>query len=155
MLFRSLHIFYPDADDIPDDLQQEAVDKCLVFLQGGRAQPKKDRKEAKLMDWEKDYPIIIGPVNKVMGQEVRATSYLHWWTFLSAYYEIGDCLFAQIVSLRQKLSKGKTLDKADREFYRNNKDLVDLQQTYSSEEKDIMDAWLHPTKKGDVNDARS
>ena len=83
-----------------------------------------------------------------MGQEVRALEYLHWWTFLNAYYEIGDCFFAQIVSLRDKLSKGKQLDKTDREFYRKNRTLVDIKQVVSHEEQETLNAWLHPMKGG-------
>lgn len=150
--YEVLQIFYPDADTIPEEHQQEAVDKCLDFLQGGRPAPQ-NPSHVKLIDWEQDYPIIIGPVNKVVGKEVRAMEHLHWWTFLSAYYEIGDCLFAQVVSIRQKLGKGKALDKSDREFYRNNKELIDLKQVYTSEEKDVMDYWMKPQKKGDVSDA--
>lgn len=152
--YEVLHIFYPDADDIQEEYQQEAVDKCLLFLQGNHRRPKSDKKEPKLIDWEKDYPLIVGPVNRVLGQEVRALEYMHWWTFLDAYYEIGDCFFAQIVSIRDKLAKWKSLDKTDREFYRKNKDLIDIKQTVSHEEKEILNAWLHPVKQeGGVNNA--
>lgn len=146
--YEILHIFYPEADAIPEEYQQEAVDKCLEFLQGGRMQPASGQKEPRLVDWEQDYPLIVGPVNRVMGQEVRALEYLHWWTFLNAYYEIGDCFFAQIVSLRDKLSKGKQLDKTDREFYRKNRTLVDIKQAVSHEEQETLNAWLHPMKEG-------
>ena len=151
--YEVLHIFYVDADAIPDEEQQEAVDKCLTFLQGGHQQPRADRKEPRLIDWEKDYPLIVGPVNRVLGQEVRALDYMHWWTFLDAYYEIGDCLFAQVVSIRDKISKGKSLDKTDREFYRRNKDLIDIKQVVSHEEQATMNAWLHPAKEGGTSDA--
>lgn len=151
--YEVLHIFYTDADAIPDEEQQEAVDKCLTFLQGGHQQPRTGAKEPRLIDWEQDYPLIVGPVNRVLGQEVRALDYMHWWTFLDAYYEIGDCLFAQIVSIRDKISKGKSLDKTDREFYRRNKDLIDIKQAVSHEEQATLNAWLHPAKKGGLDDA--
>jgi len=51
------------------------------------------KRKAKLADWEQDFPLIVNPVNRVLGYEVRDCEYCHWWTFLSAYYEIGDCLF--------------------------------------------------------------
>lgn len=146
--YEVLHIFYPDADIIPEEFHQEAVDKCLAFLQGGRLQPLPGKKEPRLIDWSQDYPLIVGPVNRVLGTEVRELKYLHWWTWLSAYYEIGDCFFAQIVSLRDKLSKGKPLDKADREFYRKNKSLIDLKPNFSNEDKQVLNTWLHPAKGG-------
>lgn len=140
--YEVIHIFYVDADAIPEGHQQEAVDKCLEFLQGGRPQPEKKRKEPKLIDWEKDYPLIIGPVNRVLGKEARELEYLHWWTFLSAYFEIGDCLFAQVVAIREKLGKGKPLDKTDREFYRQNRELVDFQAKYTQDEDEALKLWM-------------
>ena len=47
--------------------------------------------------------------------------YLHWWTFLGAYMEIGESLFSQILSVRMKKAKGKKLEDWEREFYKENK----------------------------------
>ena len=58
------------------------------------------------------------------------------------YYEIGgDCLFAQIVQIRDKLQRGKTLDKTEREWYRKNRHLVDFKQTYTAAEEDLIKMW--------------
>lgn len=145
--YEVLHIFYEDADNIPPDNHQEAVDKCFEFLAGGR-KPAKNKKSPKLVDWEQDFPLIVSPVNKVIGREIRALRYLHWWTFLSAYNEIGDCLFSQVVAVRDKKARGKPLDKSDREFYRQNKDIVDIKTQMSDREADIVNTWL----KGGVDD---
>lgn len=69
---------------------------------------------------------------------VREIDYLHFWTFQSAFMEIGDCTFAQVVSIRDKIAKGKKLDKSDREFHNRNKHLVDFKNKYSSTEKDLI-----------------
>ena len=68
--------------------------------------------------------------------------YFHWWSFISAYYELGDCLFANIVRIRSLKAKGKTLDKADREFYRENRRIIDLKRTLTEEETDTINVWL-------------
>ena len=47
------------------------------------------------MDGEQDFPFIVGPVNRVLGKEIQSLKYLHWWSFLSAYTEIGDCTFVE------------------------------------------------------------
>ena len=39
-------------------------------------------------------------------------------------------------------AKGKTLDKSDREFYRENRRLVDLNKPMTEEENDTINAWL-------------
>lgn len=73
--------------------------------------------------------------------EVRDVEYMHWWTFIGYFSEIGDCLFAQIVNVRQKLATGKTLNKDEREFYRKNRKLVDLKQRYTTQESELIRVW--------------
>lgn len=93
------------------------------------------------MDWEQDFRLLIAPINRIAGQEVRALPYMHWWTFLSYYGEIGDCYFAQIVRIRDLKAKGKLKDKADREFYRRNRDAIDIKRRYSKTEEEIIKGW--------------
>lgn len=78
------------------------------FINGGEYEDQMEKKPPRLMDWEQDFQYIIAPVNHVIGREIRADAYLHWWTFLSAYMEIGECTFAQIVRIRDAKSRGKS-----------------------------------------------
>ena len=55
--------------------------------------------------------------------------------------EIGDCTFAQIVRIRSLRAKGKKLDKADQEWYKQNRHLVDIKQTYTESENEILKEW--------------
>lgn len=139
--FFALLIFYKDFTEIPQENYQEALEQCFWFLNGGK---KDDDMESKptLMSWEKDFPIIIAPVNKVLGHEARADKYLHWWTFLAAYMEIGgDCTFAQVVHIRGALRSGKPLDKSDAEWYRKNHSLVDLGNKFTKQELEDLKKW--------------
>lgn len=140
----AMRILYVKPDDIPMEDREAALKKCFWFINGGR---KNTREHAPtLVFWKKDIQHIIAPVNRVLGQEIRAIPYdeerntggLHWWTFLSAYMEIGDCLFAQIVRIRNLKAQGKPLDKFDREWYRSNQELVDEEQAYTLEEEDFL-----------------
>ena len=136
----ALDIFYPEVEKMPPGDYQEALNQCFRFIDRGQEiSPKK--KETPLMSWEQDFDLIIAPVNRVAGCEIRALEYVHWWTFLSWYAEIGDCLFAQVVRIRDKKAHGKALDKQDREFYRRNREIVDLKTTYTKAEKDVLAAW--------------
>lgn len=138
-----LAIFYPAWRTIPSDDLQEAVKWMYWFIGGGGDEAqKKPKKKPRLMDWTQDFPLIVAPVNHVLGYEIRSVKYLHWWTFLAAYQEIGDCLFAQVVSIRKKRATGKKLDKQDQAFYRENADLVDLRIEETDAEKEILDAWM-------------
>lgn len=131
-------IFYPEFEEIPTGLLKEAVDKCYWFIGGGEEAPR--QKGPKLVSWEKDIKHIIAPINRVLGREIReiAEGHLHWWTFLSAYMEIGDCVFAQIVRIRNLIAKGKKLEKHDREWYRANAHLVNIPVKLSQEEKEFL-----------------
>lgn len=135
----ALIIFYPDLDTMPAERYQEAVEKCLCFIRGGDEEP--PGRSLRLLDWEQDFSYIVAPINRVLGQEVRSVKYLHWWTFLAAFYEIGDCTLAQIVRVRDRLAHGKPLDKLDREWYRNNRHLVDFKRKYTSAEDDMARSW--------------
>ena len=134
-----LAIFYEDVDSLPPEHWREGVEKCFWFINGGV--DSESAKSPRLVDWEQDFPYICGPVNRVLGGEVRAVEYMHWWTFLAAYMEIGDCTFAQVVRIRDRLARGKSLDKQDRVWYRQNRHLVDFQKKYTSAEQDLLKEW--------------
>lgn len=135
----ALCIFYADFDALPEEHLQEAVDRCLDFLNGGG--PKPAGKSPRVVAWDQDFPLIAGPVNRILGCEIRAAEYIHWFTFLAAYGEIGDCTFAQVVRIREQKARGKTLDKQDREWYRRNRHLVDFAAQYTSSEQELLKEW--------------
>lgn len=127
-----LQIMFPQCGDIPAEHIQEALDKVNEFIDMGISD---DRKKPKVMDWDKDAPILIPAINKVLNTEVRAVQYMHWWTFLGAYMEIGESLFSNIINIRQKKAKGKKLEKYEQEFYKENKTLIDLETSKRSTEE--------------------
>lgn len=124
----ALQAFYykADLDEMPLGWRSDAFAQLLWFLAAGR---ENEAKGPKLMDWAKDYTLIIGPVNRVMGGDIRERENVHWWTFVDAYMEIGDCLFAQVVRIRKKKAERKKLDKWEEDFYRKNRGLIDLRES--------------------------
>jgi len=136
-----LSIFYPDAESLPPERLREAVERCFWFIDGGREWDNAARKSPRLVDWEQDFQYIAAPVNRVVGREIRAVEYMHWWTFLAAYMEIGECTFAQVVRVRDRLARGKPLDKQDREWYRQNWQLVDFRRKYSDADNEFFNGW--------------
>lgn len=121
-----LKILYIDWQEIPARDQQKALEKGKEFIDCGISGEKK--KGPALMDWEKDSPIIAPAINKVLGKDARLAEEIHWWTFMAAYMEISDCLFSHVVAIRQKRAKKQKLETWEREFYQNNKKLVDLEE---------------------------
>ena len=120
----------------------------IVVLVGDeyRAAKQKDL----LLDWEKDFELIIAPVNRVLGYEARAVPYdpvtgeggLHWWTFLAAYMEIGtECTLSQVLTIRDKQARGKQLTKEEKKWLARNRDLVTLPTRYSGEDEALLEHW--------------
>lgn len=143
----AIRYFYPDWENIRD--YHTAVKECYRFINGGEDEPPHAKKNPRLVNWKMDAPRIIPAVNRVLGFETRGTEYdrekneggVHWYTFLGGYMEIGDCLFAQIVRIRDKLNKGKKLDKQEREWLKNNRHLVVQKQEYTEAEKQLMEMF--------------
>ena len=118
-----LAIMYPDWQSLPD--ANAALAAALQFVNRGEPVPENQPERPRLVHWNKDAQLIAPAVDKVLGYSCRACAYLHWWDFIGAFYNIsGDCLFAQVVNIRNKRAKGKKLDKAEQEFARDNADLI-------------------------------
>lgn len=128
------------VENLRKDEYEEALKQVTWYLDGGR---KYDDtiKHRKLMDWQQDEQMIFSAVNDVAHQETRAVPYMHWWTFLGYFNEIREGLFSQVLLIRQKQSKGKELDKAEKEFYAENKELIDLKKKLTKEEQEENDRW--------------
>ena len=135
----ALKIFYPELNKMPLEDYEEALKKCFWFIDWGEDFDSKPA--TKLVDWEQDFKYIVAPINRIIGKEVRSMDYLHWWSFLSAYMEIGDCTFQQIVAIRDKNSRHKPLEKHEREWYKRNKNLVDFKARYTDAELETLNAW--------------
>lgn len=102
----------------------EAAEYLARFL---RAEEEESAPGLRLFSWEQDARHIIAGVNKVAGRELRQETFVHWWTFLSWFHAMGEGSFLTLVSIREKLAKGKTLEAWEQEFYRQNKQQVTLQ----------------------------
>lgn len=141
-----MEIMYPDCDNIPPEHWQEAIEKVCAFIDMGITD---ERKRPKTMDWEQDAPIIIPAINKVLNCEIRAQEYIHWWTVMGAYMEIGESLFSNVIHIRQKKAKGKKLEKWEQEYYSENKALIDLKRkdSRSEEEKEALRNYFGYGKK--------
>lgn len=126
----ALALFY--EGEIPRENEQEAMEFLAEFIACGK-------KEAaspgpKLLDWEQDADMIVADVNKVAGREIRALPFVHWWTFMAWFHAIGEGQLSAVVAIRDKLRRGKKLEKWEQDFYRENKARVVLKKRYSAED---------------------
>lgn len=126
--YLALALFY--RDPIPRQLEDAAMDYLSRFLTCGQSAAP----GAKLLDWQQDAAAIISDVNAVAGREIRQEPYLHWWTFLSFFHSIREGQLSNLVSIRDKLRRGKKLEPWEQEFYRTHKDQVRLRPKETAEE---------------------
>lgn len=119
-------IFYDGINDYEDIIKvfgndaKEAMQAMMKFISYNYDDELASSAKVKLIDWVQDESLIVSGVNGVAKTEVRELKYLHWWTFLSYYMAIGDGPLATVVSIRNKLAKGKKLEKYEQEFRREN-----------------------------------
>lgn len=116
-----IKIMYPKWKTLPDMLA--ALQEALVFVNLGKKIPEHQPPKPQLVNWETDVELIAPAIDKSLGYSCRRCEYLHWWEFIGAYYNIGDGVFAQVISIRSKRAKGKPLEKYEQEFIRENPDL--------------------------------
>lgn len=135
----ALFIFYEDLTGLKDI--QTAITEMMKIINLGEETTEEEQQKPQLMDWEHDFPQLAPPISRVLGYSVRdANRYTHWWDFIGAYMEIGECTFANIISIRNKRMKGKKLEDWEREFYRENKKMVDLPHKLTDEEQEWLDS---------------
>lgn len=127
----TVELFYEER--IPQEALEEAIRYLVWFLNGGQEEiPQGPR----LLDWEQDGAMIVADVNRVAGTEVRALPFLHWWTFLSWFHGIGEGQLSTVVSIRDKLARGRKLEQWEQEYYQRNRHRVELKERLSREELD-------------------
>lgn len=129
----SLEIFYYDINKIRDF--DAAIEKMNWFIDCGNDYKEKASNK-KIMDWEQDFNLIKAPVNRILGYDIGSRN-IHWWTFMSAYMEIfsnENNLYANVINVRQKLNKGKKLEKHEQKFYYENIDMIKLKNELTPQE---------------------
>ncbi len=114
----------------------EAAQKAIWFIDWGKEYTKKEN-SPKLMDWQQDYNLIISAVNaKANVLDIRELPFMHWWTFLGYFSDRGECQFSNITGIREKIAKGKKLEKWEREILIENREIIVLQDKENDDAED-------------------
>ena len=125
------------ADDVEKAVEdgfdvKEAAEGIKWFIEAGSEE--NNSCELPTYDWAKDEQMIFSAVNKVANRETRAEEYMHWWTFIGYFNEIDEGIFSFIVGIRDKLNKGKKLEKHEMEFLRKNRKMIEIRKPKTREE---------------------
>ena len=132
----ALYLFY-NKDEYKINIE-EAAKQMFYFIQAGEKETTHSNSKP-VYDWEQDFNLIIAPVNKNLGYDCRGVEFLHWWTFLSAFMEIGDCTLNTFMGIRDKLNKGKRLEKYEERIYKENREKIILKKKYDAKTQAIID----------------
>ncbi len=112
----------------------DAIKQAIWFIDWGKEYNSINENSPRLMDWEQDYNLIISAVNnKLSITDVRNLKYMHWWTFLGYFSERGECQFSTVTGIRDKLNKGRKLEKYEREILRENREQIILKNKNNEE----------------------
>ena len=134
----ALYVFYEDISECTDI--EKAIKEMYKIIAYGEEDDGQSENKPRLMDWEHDFNMLVAPINRVLGYEIRSVDYLHWYTFLSGYMEIGECQFNTVVSIRSKRAKGKKLDKWEEEYLREHRKMVELPRKLTAEEEEFLNS---------------
>ena len=148
-LYVMLKRMYVDFDSMPRENYQEAYEKVSRFMECHNRED--DKKNPKLINWQKDEQMIFPAINAVAGCEVRALEYMHWWTFLGYFESVdNESLWSFVLSIRQKKAQGKKLEKYEKEFYNKNMSIcnVDNKKPMQNVKEDLMDMFEMLTEGG-------
>lgn len=141
----ALTIFYEDingAEDIQtvfEDHTEDAIKAMYDFFNCGQIEIGK-KTNHKLIDWEQDAQLVCAAVNNVAQTEIRSEPFVHWYTFMGYYISIGESVFATVVSIRDKIARGKKLEKHEREYKNENPQYFTSREEL--EEQAELEEWL-------------
>lgn len=147
-IYGALEIFYEDFNDMEDfrhydsETLDQLVKEMYNFMECGEHNTYP--MPFKVIDWEKDSQMVCSAVNKIAHTEVRAVEYLHWWTFMGYFAEVGESVLSTVVGIRNKIKRGKKLEKYEKEFREHNPHYFIWDSRTAQErkdEEDILSLW--------------
>ena len=147
-ILTAIIIFYEEFDSLEDtnkygEFLEKLTLEMFKFINCGQDNQRGAASEISLINWEDDSQIICAAVNNVAKQEVRILEYLHWWTFLGYYMSVGQSVLSTVVSIRDKVYRGKKLDKWEKDFKKENPQFFVRKQTTVEREfeEELRNLW--------------
>lgn len=139
-VYTMLIIFYEDFDSLEDlfehsDIIEDLQKNMFLFFNVGEEDLNSNTNNLKVIDWDKDSNLICSAINNVANKEIRSLEYLHWWTFMSYYIGIGECLLSQVVSIRYKIARNEKLEKYEKKFRQDNPQYFNIDMRSNSQKE--------------------
>lgn len=138
-------------DEVPRRYLVDAAQEAVWFLNLGEdVQGKGNRGVGRLFSWEQDLKFIISAVDKSAGFSIRSKDFYHFWEFMSAFFESGECVFNTLAHQR-KLKKTGKQTKADKEWWMENREIAELKMTLTQDEQEVLDRFNALLKGGEAD----
>lgn len=100
----------------------------------------------RVYSFKKDAKFIYSAVSQANKIDLENIDFLHYWKFYYYFLDIpNDCVFSNIVSLRQKKNNNKLTDE-DKKIYKESAALLDLEYEYHKEESEFMKLFNEEVK---------
>lgn len=137
-------LFVGGVNSFAEEELPEATEQAVAFLDGSfhrsacQDESTKKNESTKLIDWKQDESLIMSAIISAIGHDIRNDPDMHWWTFLSFFTEIpATSTLSFIISIREKVFKGKKPEAYEKDFIKKNKHLIyfNIQKELTAEEK--------------------
>lgn len=94
--------------EIPPDTQK-ACELAVYFLNCGEEKEGEAGSPARrIYSFAKDAKYIYSAIRQTHGIDLETVKYLHWWKFCYFFLDLDpDCMFQQMLHLRQQKQQGK------------------------------------------------
>lgn len=136
--------------EMPENIEL-AVQKGIKFLDCGDSLVKKDTEDKRVYSFSKDSKFIYSALKQTHNEDLNSKE-LHWWQFVFLFMDVNkDCMFSQLVSLRQKKNSGK-LTQEERKLYYSLREITDLDYIPEDEEEEEVDEFMLAWNGGDNKD---
>lgn len=121
-------------DSIPGDVQK--IEECIAFFLNGWFHDNESSKKEhrRLMDFDVDQWRIYSAFKQQYGIELDEVEYMHFWKFMGMLSSLNECVYTRVIDIRQRKFRPK-MDKEERQSLEEAKEIYELAQIRSAEEK--------------------
>lgn len=140
--------------EIPPDTQK-ACELAVYFLNcGEEKEGESDFPARRVYSFAKDAKYIYSAIRQTHGIDLETVKYLHWWKFCYFFLDLDpDCMFQQMLHLRQQKQQGK-LTKEERAVYYRLRDILDLPGEKDAQTRSAEEEFMARLNGGDTDGER-
>ena len=126
-------------EHMPHDIEK-GIMQGIKFLDCGEENNITSDKP-RVYSFKKDAKFIYPAISQSSNVDLENIDFFHWWKFYYYFMDISsDCMFSNIISLRQKKNKRKLSDE-EKQIWKESIDILDLDYDKPREESEFMKAF--------------